>query len=916
MKKRLLSLLLSLSMLCTLLCVPASAEEDCVTVQILSELSDNAFDLGPYEVQYTPGMSAYDAVQSALDAESIAYEVSGSGESVYIQSINALAEYTEDSAYYGWMCAVDHVLPAVGIGAVALSGGEEILLYYSTDFTIPGTVSGSGSASSEGLSFSAGALTSSAAPGGTLLTLETALDSVTLTGVPGGESTSVSVNYLPYDLDNPTPIPLTDGGVITISVGDYPDTVYYNVNISLLSVSSILSTAAATLQGSSDPWAAVDLGACGLYAGGTSSAPDRQAIVDDAIAAATAQSLNDGALSKAYLGLRAMGIDPDRIVAADGTIVSVTDALMTSDTNSYYNAPYVLLALAQSGKATAEKMDAVLTVMESAAGDDFLFSYSWGGVTYPSPDTAGAVLAAVSFCAADSTDPYGITDRCAALRDGILNALSEDSLQSASGSFGNSCTDAMVLVGLCAAGVDPSSDPRYMTSSGATPYTALLSCARADGFGLTPGKDADSFSTEQCFRAIVAVSGLLSDGDCCNVYDFTSLDSEMAYATAASGCPVTFSTTPAGASVSLTGTDGTVEAISAGRYSLAEGTYTYTVSAGGYVSKTGSLTVSAAEAAAHTPRTVSVSLVREPSGGGGGSITVSFTLVGDSVHGTSSTHIYKNDRGSGRIWLTRRSVTLSSGSSAFDAFDTALTSAGLSYVEPSFNYISSITSSDGVTLSELDNGPLSGWQYLVNDTSPTTGCRNYTLHDGDDVVFYYTDDYTQEIGSEAWGGSTSTKPEKPDGSLPFTDVAEDASYAQAVKALWQAGYMNGTSADAFSPDDPLTRAQAVTVLYRMAGSPSIPDRTAFSDAEGWAADAVAWAVEAGVTTGCSDGAFHGSRAVTSQELERFLCRFLVWKGQCADETQAETYLSTSGVKVAGTTRGQAAVTFQALSEVK
>ncbi|MBU5625987.1 DUF4430 domain-containing protein [Oscillibacter sp. MSJ-2] len=887
MKRKILSLLLAMAMVCSLVPPALAAVGGGVTVRVVSEAEGSELSLGPFEAAYSEGMSAWDAVKAALDENAVPYEFSDSHGSVYISSINGLAEYSsaDHATYYGWMFAVDCVVPATGISLVTLSGGEDILLYYSTDFTIPGAVSGSGGESAEGLSFSAGELTSAPAAGGTLLTLSAAegVTGAVLTGVPGGANQSVQVNYADYDLSHPGRIPLSDGGVIAVSVGVYPDTVYYNVNVSIRPQAELLSSLARGYDGRSASWTAVDLASYGLYAGTSPFSANAQAVIDDAVTAVSAQVPDDAALAKSFLDLRALGVDPDALLCADGTVLSVTDALMDSTTNSCYSAPYVLLALEQSGKASAEKMSGVLDVMEAAAGDDFLFSYSWGGVTYPSPDTAGAVLAAVSLCAGSESDPHGIRGRCAALRDGILNALAEDSLQDRFGSYGNSCTDAMVLIGLCAAGVDPAADARY-TTEGGSPYTALLSCAKKDGFSLTPDKAADDFSTEQCFRALTAAARFLKGEAPCNVYDFTAFASAPGYASNVPGCPVIFSTTPAGAEVSLTLGGAPVEPLSPGRYSLVEGTYSYSVSAGGYAPKTGTLTVSAQDAYQHKTLRVSVSLISQS--GGSGNITVSFTLVGDSLHGSGTTHIYKNDKGAGRIWLSEREVSLPSGSSAFAAFDQALSDAGLTYVEPSFNYISSVTNTDGTTLSELDNGALSGWQYLVNGTSPATGCRNYTLRGGDRVVFYYTDDYTRETGSEQWsgGGSTSVS-----GSVRFEDVDPDSAYAKAIEAMAEAGYMNGTGEKTFSPDEELTRSQAVAVLWRMAGSPDSTAPSTFSDSAAWYSGALNWAADQRIALGYGDGCFHGGRPVSTRELRDFLCRWAVWKGRFQTLSEAEAW---------------------------
>ena len=82
--------------------------------------------------------------------------------------------------------------------------------------------------------------------------------------------------------------------------------------------------------------------------------------------------------------------------------------------------------------------------------------------------------------------------------------------------------------------------------------------------------------------------------------------------------------------------------------------------------------------------------------------------------------------------------------------------------------------------------------------------------------------------------------------LPFSDVASGAWYEDAVRFVWDGGLMTGTAPDAFSPDTTLTRAQLVTILWRMAGSP------AADGGEAWYAQAMAWAAAEGLLPAGAD----------------------------------------------------------------
>ena len=111
-------------------------------------------------------------------------------------------------------------------------------------------------------------------------------------------------------------------------------------------------------------------------------------------------------------------------------------------------------------------------------------------------------------------------------------------------------------------------------------------------------------------------------------------------------------------------------------------------------------------------------------------------------------------------------------------------------------------------------------------------------------------------------------------ALPFTDVAEDAYYADAVKWAAANGVTAGTSATTFSPNDTCTRAQAVTLLYNAAGAPAVSDTVSFADvaADAYYADAVAWAAANGVTVGTSATTFSPDDACTRGQIVCMLYR--------------------------------------------
>lgn len=111
-------------------------------------------------------------------------------------------------------------------------------------------------------------------------------------------------------------------------------------------------------------------------------------------------------------------------------------------------------------------------------------------------------------------------------------------------------------------------------------------------------------------------------------------------------------------------------------------------------------------------------------------------------------------------------------------------------------------------------------------------------------------------------------------AMDLSDVVGDAYYAEAVRWALSEGITTGTSADQFSPDATCTREQAVTFLYRAAGSPAVSGESAFEDvgADAYYARAVAWAAQNGVTNGISQALFGTGSDCTRAQIVTFLYR--------------------------------------------
>ena len=126
----------------------------------------------------------------------------------------------------------------------------------------------------------------------------------------------------------------------------------------------------------------------------------------------------------------------------------------------------------------------------------------------------------------------------------------------------------------------------------------------------------------------------------------------------------------------------------------------------------------------------------------GKDITVTFSLLGDSVHGDSGD---KHTLADGNLekWIDGVTVTVGNNATVLDVITKAL---GSKYIieNETGNYIQSITPKGGTALGEFTNGNLSGWMYTLNGKHSDLGVAQQYLMNGDVIVFHYTDDYSRE----------------------------------------------------------------------------------------------------------------------------------------------------------------------------
>lgn len=207
------------------------------------------------------------------------------------------------------------------------------------------------------------------------------------------------------------------------------------------------------------------------------------------------------------------------------------------------------------------------------------------------------------------------------------------------------------------------------------------------------------------------------------------------------------------------------------------------------------------------------------------------------------------------------------GTTAMDVFRQVLTANGYTY-EAKGSYVQAVIKPDGTKVAEFSKGPNSGWLFRVNGEFPDVTMSDYQLSDGDVIEVLFTANYMDEPGL----------------FLPFTDVNNHWAYS-AIKRVYNRGLMLGVSDTCFAPNQALSRAMLVTVLYRLADEPDVTADNPFTDvpAGQWYTNAVIWAAANGIVSGFGDGTFRPNAPATRAQAAVMLCGYAKLAGR--DTTQ-------------------------------
>ena len=268
----------------------------------------------------------------------------------------------------------------------------------------------------------------------------------------------------------------------------------------------------------------------------------------------------------------------------------------------------------------------------------------------------------------------------------------------------------------------------------------------------------------------------------------------------------------------------------------------------------------------------------------------------NQISGLNATMEYSTD---GKNWTKVNAADLNNG---------VLSNLEAGEYQVRFAATNSAFASDPVTVTVTQYSPPANPNYkiTIEDTEHGTVTAPTSAKQGTEVTLTPTPDEGYEVGTvtvtDRFGDAVEVTA-NPDGTytftmpngqvtvevtfvesqpepLPFTDVAESDWFYDAVRYAYENGLMGGVGDNLFAPNSPTTRAQLVTILYRLEGEPEVSGQSPFTDVEAdtWYTDAVTWAAEEGVVNGVSATQFAPGNNITREQLATILFRYAQAKG--------------------------------------
>lgn len=618
-------------------------------------------------------------------------------------------------------------------------------------------------------------------------------------------------------------------------------------------INELLNNIAASYVDRSYEWNIMEMAAYeDLFPDSQSKTSDKakKEYIDKAIASLEEGHADDITYSKAIICLTALGIDAEKLytVNSNEPISAVEGLNSVSHSSSVWYAPYTMAAYNQNSYSGTEELekDLIDAVLENQ-GEDGSWD-EWGSV-----QSTSNVITGLSF--------YQGTDE--KIEEAIENAVAYlCEAQESDGRFDDGYgpdanVAAMAVIGLCAAGVNPDTDDRFVKDD-VSALDGLLSFALTDnsGFGYNDNSAINPYATEQAFRALIAAKQVMKTGKAFNIYDFSHNSDSLTPGRATGSGSETKPDNPPAENDDIT-VDVTI------RPDV------------GYWMKNKYVTVDEGATVYHAfIKALEGSGIAQEGAESGyvSSMTYQGRTLGEFTLGENDGWLYKVNGELPDVGLT--SYEIEDGDSILWYYTedwTKDSSAGAGYradigeknqeaadkVGDLIHKIGTITKDSG----EAIKAAREAYDALTKEQK--------------ELVKNYEELLQAEEAFEAL--LAALEKEAPQAEIKFTDVAEDDYYYDAVQWAVANGISAGVTEDAFGPEWTCSRGQLATFLWRVAGSPAPETKTVpYMDVaeESYYYDAILWAMENDIAKGTDGISFSPEMTVTRAQAVTFLWRAL------------------------------------------
>lgn len=681
-----------------------------------------------------------------------------------------------------------------------------------------------------------------------------------------------------------------------------------------ISVDKLLNNIAKKYADNSDWWQIIGMSAYSTLEGSKyeTSAEAKQTFINNAIDRVKENNVEDREYAQAIIACTSLGIDAEQLYPVNSNeSFSALDGLknlsLNYNSDAWY-APYTLAAYNQrKNYDTKDETDSLIEAVLNTQKEDG----SWAGRDGDIVQATANMITGLAFYN-DEAHPE-ISDAIVKAIDYLTGEQSEDGSFAEEGKSANTNTVAMTVIGLCAAGVNP--DTVKADENGKSALDGLLSFALTDnsGFGNTDNSQFNDYATKQAFCALIAAKQVMKTGKAFNIYDFSHNSDSLTPGRATGSGSETKPDNPPAENDDIT-VDVTI------RPDV------------GYWMKNKYVTVDEGATVYHAfIKALEGSGITQEGAESGyvSSMTYQGRTLGEFTLGENDGWLYKVNGELPDVGLT--SYEIEDGDSILWYYTEDWTKdpdAGGSYredieeenqeaadkVNDLIDKIGTITKDSGeaikaareayAALTKEQKELVENYEDLLAAEeayaalmAEAAELEPIEVHFTDvaEESYYYdavqwavANGITAGVAEDTFGpewtcsrGQLATflwrmagSPAPETKTVPYIDVAEDSYYYDAILWAMENDIAKGTDGISFSPEMTVTRAQAVTFLWRALGSPAPSGKESFGDVPETAYyhDAVLWAAENGITSGTGEGMFSPDASCQRGQIVTFLYR--------------------------------------------